>query len=194
MFAEQASDYTINRIPYRARYKVKFDGSQSELEATLLKFLKDLEAILLDQDEPIRENPIENRYELTAILNEDLEFSLLVYWPNDEQSPIDITFDLDSPDPVELPIDDVFLNPAKDVFPEIQLIYNFLTRPKITTQKAKNRPDLRKNYEWIKNHRHEYRGRWVALQHGELLADAASSRELVQQLNSTAQTLLTVVY
>ena len=43
MFAEQASDYTVNPIPYRARYKVEFDGSQSDLEATLLEFLEDLE-------------------------------------------------------------------------------------------------------------------------------------------------------
>lgn len=194
MFAEQLSDYTANQIPYRARYKAEFIGSQSELAVTLLECLEDLEAVLLDLNEPIRKNPIENRYELAAVLNEDLEFSLIAYWSDSEQSLSEVTFDLDSPEPIELPIDDVFLNPAKAYFPDIQLVYNFLTRPKVTTKRSEHRVDIRKNHEWIKDHYQEYKGRWVALQDGELLADAGSAEELLQQVTPTENTLLTTVY
>jgi hypothetical protein len=48
-------------LPYRVRYKVLFDGSQSELELLLLKFLSQLDAQYLDSDEdtsPFRWNPI----------------------------------------------------------------------------------------------------------------------------------------
>jgi hypothetical protein len=194
MFTQQPTDYTAAQIPYRARYKVSFEGSQSELKSILLSLLENLEANFIDDKEMIRRNPLENRYELEAVLNEDLEFSLLVYWSDDSQSPIEVTFDLDSPAPIEIQIDDQFLNPAQTHFPNVRLVYNFLDRPKVTVHKSENPLNVFKNQQWIKTHRQEYKGRWVALREGELLADANSANELLQKVSASDKTLLTVIY
>jgi hypothetical protein len=194
MFTQQPTDYIDVQIPYRARYKVSFEGSSEELKNTLLSLLEDLEANFIDNEEIIRLNPLEDRYELEAVLNEDLEFSLLIYWSNDTQKTIEVTFDLDSPAPIEIPIDDQFLNPAKIYFPNMRLIYNFLERPKVTIHKSENRLNVLKNQQWIKTHRQEYKGRWVALRDGELLADTNSVDELLQQISSPENTLLTVIF
>jgi hypothetical protein len=194
MFAQQPTDYIDGQIPYRARYKVSFEGSSEELKNVLLSLLEDLDANFIDDEEIIRLNPLEDRHELEAVLNEDLEFSLLVYWSNDTQRPIEVTFDLDSPAPIEIPIDDQFLNPAKTHFPNMRLIYNFLDRPKVTVHKSENRLNVLKNQQWIKTHRQEYKGRWVALRDGELLADTNSVDELLQQVSSPENTLLTVIF
>lgn len=194
MFTQQAPDQTISPIPYRVRYKASFEGVQNELETTILDCLENLDATLIDAEEPIRLNPTENRYELAAILNKDLEFSLLVYWANHGQIPIAVTFDLDSPVAIEIPVNDQFLNLVKPYFPTMRLVYNFLDRPKVTIKKSQNPQDTLKNHQWIKEHRQQYRGRWVALKAGELLADGASSHELLQRVKPTETTLLTVVY
>jgi hypothetical protein len=194
MFTQQPTDYIDVQIPYRARYKVSFEGSSEELKNTLLSLLEDLEANFIDNEEIIRLNPLEDRYELEAVLNEDLEFSLLIYWSNDTPKTIEVTFDLDSPAPIEIPIDDQFLNPAKIYFPNMRLIYNFLERPKVTIHKSENRLNVLKNQQWIKTHRQEYKGRWVALRDGELLADTNSVDELLQQISSPENTLLTVIF
>jgi hypothetical protein len=194
MLTQQTTDYTAAQIPYRARYKAFFEGSQEELRKILLNLLEDLEADFIDDEEIIRLNPLEDRYELEAVLNEDLEFSLLIYWSNNAQTPIEVTFDLDSPAPIEIPIDDQFLNPAKTHFPNMRLIYNFLDRPKVTVHKSENRLNVLKNQQWIKTHRQEYKGRWVALRDGELLADTNSVDELLQQVSSPENTLLTVIF
>jgi hypothetical protein len=194
MFAQQPTDYTDALIPYRARYKASFKGSSEELKNVLLSLLEDLESNFIDDEEIIRLNPLEDRYELEAVLNEDLEFSLLVYWSNDTQRPIEVTFDLDSPTHIEIPIDDQFLNPAKIHFPNMRLIYNFLDQPKVTVHKSENRLNVLKNQQWIKTHRQEYKGRWVALRDGELLADTNSVDELLQQVSSPENTLLTVIF
>jgi hypothetical protein len=194
MFTQQPTDYTAAQIPYRARYKVSFEGSQEELRKILLNLLENLDANFIDDKEIIRLNPLEDRHELEAVLSEDLEFSLLVYWSNDTQRPIEVTFDLDSPAPIEIPIDDQFLNPAKIYFPNMRLIYNFLERPKVTVHKSENRLNILKNQQWIKTHRQEYKGRWVALRDGELLADTNSVDELLQQVSSPENTLLTVIF
>jgi len=194
MFTQQIPDQTISQIPYRVRYKASFEGSQSELETAILDCLEKLDATLIDVEEPIRHNPIENRYELAAILNKDLEFSLLIYWANNGQIPISITFDLDSPVAIEIPVNDQFLNLAKPYFPTMKIVYSFLNRPKVIIRKSKNPQDTLKNHQWIKEHRQEYRGRWVSLKAGELLADGASSHELLQRVKPNETTLLTVVY
>ena len=194
MFAEPSSNYDSNPVPYRARYKANFAGTQEELAEVLLELLEELDAIAIDEEEPIRFNPSTECHELAAVLNPDLEFSLLIYWPNEGSTSFEVTFDLDSPNPIEISIGDVFLSPAKDYFPDIWQVYNFLTRPKVTTKKSEHRTDILKNQQWIKNHRQEYRGRWVALQDGELLADAGSAKELLQKITPTENTLLTAIY
>lgn len=194
MFSESSSSYDSNLVPYRARYKANFVGSQDELPEVLLELLEELDAILIDEEDLIRFNPSTERYELAAVLNADLEFSLLVYWSDANTTSIEVTFDLDSPSPIEISIDDVFLSPAQAYFPDIRQVYNFLTRPKVTTKKSEHRTDILKNQQWIKDHRQEYRGRWVALQDGELLADADSAKELLQKVAPTENTLLTAIY
>jgi hypothetical protein len=184
-------------LPYRARYKVLFDGSQSELKPSLLKFLSELNAQYLDSDEddsPFRWNPIEDRWELSAILQEDLELLLSIYWSSIDNSPVEITFDLDSPTPIEIPIEGLFFDPAKTFFPTIRLVYNFLHRSKITTTNPSKVSDFPANRQWLKEHRLQYRGKWVALQKGHLLAEAPSANELIQKLDSIQHVLLTAVY
>jgi hypothetical protein len=184
-------------LPYRARYKVLFDGSHSELKLILLKFLAALNVQYLDSDEEdshFRWNSIEERWELSAILQEDLELSLAIYWSSADRSSVDVTFDLDSPTPIEIPIDGLFFEPAQTVFPSIRLVYNFLHSSKITTTNPREISDFPANRQWLKEHRAKYRGKWVALQKGHLLAEAPSANELIQKLDSIQHVLLTAVY
>ncbi|MGH7845164.1 MAG: hypothetical protein ACREQW_08350 [Candidatus Binatia bacterium] len=46
-----------------------------------------------------------------------------------------------------------------------------------TTQKRDI--DRKQDYQWIRDHAEEYRGQWIALNNGQLLANAASLRELM---------------
>jgi hypothetical protein len=184
-------------LPYRARYKVLFDGSQSDLKPILLELGSELNVRYIDSDEdnsPFRWNPIEARWELLAILQEDLELSLSIYWPSADISPIDVTFDLDSPTPIEIPIDGLFFITAQTVFPTIRLVYNFLHKQKITATNPRRISDFPANRQWLKEHRLQYRGKWVALQEGHLLAEAPSANELLQKLDSIQHVLLTAVY
>lgn len=55
--------------------------------------------------------------------------------------------------------------------------------------------------KWLKDHRNEYRGKWVAISGSNLIASANSSRVLKQRLRqklardqSTHNILITVVY
>ena len=184
-------------LPYRARYKVLFNGSQTDLKPILLKFLSELNVQYLDSDEaysPFRWNPIEDRWELSAILQEYLELSLSIYWLSTDSSPVEVIFDLDSSTPIEIPIDGLFFAPAQAVFPTIRLVYNFLHRSKITITKTQEISDFPANRQWLNAHRLQYRGKWVALQEGHLLAEAPSANELIQKLDSIQHILLTAVY
>jgi hypothetical protein len=184
-------------LPYRARYKVLFDGSQSELKLILLKFLTQLHARYLDSDQqgsPFRWKQIESQCRLSAILSGDLKLSLSIYWSSIDISPVEVTFDLDSRTPIEIPIDELFFTPAQAVFPTIRLVYNFLHRSKITTAEPRETSDFPANRQWLKDHRLQYRGKWVALQKGHLLAEAPSANELIQKLDSIQHVLLTAVY
>lgn len=184
-------------LPYRARYKVLFSGTQSDLKPILLEFLSEINAQYLDSDEEeshFRWNPIEDRWELSATLQEDLELSLSIYWSLTDNSPVEVTFDLDSPTPIEIPIEGLFFEPAKTFFPTLQLVYNFIRRAKITTTKPREISDFPANRQWLKDHRLQYRGKWVALQEGHLLAEAPSANELIQKLDSIQHVLLTAVY
>jgi hypothetical protein len=186
-----------NRIPYRARYKTSFSGSQTDLRDRLVTLLDHLHATSLNQSDhnaTIRHNSLNDRYELAATLANDQEFSLLAYWPDTAQTEFDITFDLDSPIPIETNIDDRFLEPAQQYFPKIREVYNHLNSPKVTVHPAQSGDQILANNQWLKDHQAQYRGRWVALRNGHLMADAASVADLLQHIDSTENTLLTVVY
>ncbi len=184
-------------IPYRARYKTSFSGSQTDLRDRLITLLGHLHATSLDQsdhNDPIRHNPLSDRHELAATLATDREFALLAYWPDTAQTEFDITFDLDSPKPIETNIDDIFLHPAQQQFPTMHEVYNYLKAPKNTIRPAQSAAQVLANDQWLKHHQNQYRGRWVALRDGHLLAEAASAADLLKHIESTDNTLLTVVY
>jgi hypothetical protein len=52
-------------------------------------------------------------------------------------------------------------------------------------------PTLKANREWLKLHRSEYRGQWIGIRNGELLATATSLEELIERVGDTANVLLT---
>ncbi len=191
----QPSFNQLPEIPYRARYQANFDGSQALLEHLLEQLLDELDATYLDDlEDRVRFNPIERRYELEAVLNQEVEFSLLAYWSAEEQHSIKITIDLDSPISIEISIEGLFFNTAQQYLPNIQLIFNFLTKPKVISKRLPPRTDILANHEWIKEHRQQYQGRWVALRNGELLAEGESSDEVRQKVVRSKDTLLTVIY
>ncbi len=182
------------KIPYRARYKVLFEGTQQKLQDTLQALLEELDAVCVDKsNERIRFNPLTNHYEIQVVLNQDLEFVLNIYWLANTDLPISITFDLDSINPITIDIEQYFGKIAQNFFPSIKLIYNFLHEPKAVQKKSPSPTDIIQNQQWIKKYRTQYRGRWVALRDGQLLAEAKSVNELVKHLDSTQNVLLTLV-
>lgn len=183
-----------DRVPYRVRYKAIFNGDRSQLETILLNLLAEINARHLDIDQLVQLNSIDNRYELAATLQGNPNLSLLTYWSIDSNSPIEITFDLDSPIPINSQIDDLFFEPAKRSLPTIRLVYNFLNKPQVTVRKSNHHRDIIKNQQWLTDHHQEYHGRWVAIRSGELVADATSAKELLDRVDSTENTLLTAVY
>lgn len=50
--------------------------------------------------------------------------------------------------------------------------------PRVLREGLPARPELLADDEWLKEHAEEYRGQWVALRNGELVAAAATAREL----------------
>ena len=52
----------------------------------------------------------------------------------------------------------------------------------VTKISQKRDIDRTLDYQWIRDHAQDYRGQWVALDKGELLAAAASLRELLDHV------------
>ena len=52
-------------------------------------------------------------------------------------------------------------------------------------------PTLRANRQWLNAHRQEYRGQWIALRNGKLLANAPTLTDLEQKIGRTAGALVT---
>ncbi|MBD2182744.1 hypothetical protein [Aerosakkonema funiforme] len=79
---------------------------------------------------------------------------------------------------------------------EIQKYARILAPPKTTFHKLP--PDLyaRIHQDWVMQHRFDYRGRWVALREGKLIADAASADELIDRVGeeNMKSVFFTVVY
>ncbi len=74
---------------------------------------------------------------------------------------------------------------------ELQKYARVLALPTVVSKKVPSDPTRRANREWLKVHSGEYRGRWVAIRAGELLAAARSLGELREHLVSTEGVLLT---
>lgn len=75
--------------------------------------------------------------------------------------------------------------------PAIQKYARLFAPPRAQTKTLPPNPTLKANREWLKSHRSEYRGQWVAVRNGELLAAAVSLEELIGQVGDTANVLLT---
>jgi hypothetical protein len=65
--------------------------------------------------------------------------------------------------------------------PMIMRLRNMLALP-VTKTSEKRDVDRTLDYQWIRDHAKDYRGQWVALDNGELLAAAASLRELLDRV------------
>jgi hypothetical protein len=76
---------------------------------------------------------------------------------------------------------------------EILKYAHILAPPKVTVEKRLPDRDPEVNQDWIKQNRTQYRGQWVALRNGQLLASASSIDRLVEQLSDKKGVFLTRV-
>ena len=81
---------------------------------------------------------------------------------------------------------------------EIKKFADVLAPPNITVSSSttEQRKMLEVNREWLRQHRIDYRNRWIALRYGRLLADASSFDELIDRIGREKMNgvFLTVVY
>ncbi len=71
---------------------------------------------------------------------------------------------------------------------ELQKMAYILAPPKVTVSNRPPDPSIKGNMAWLKEHWDEYRGKWVALRSGELLAVADSLDGLVEQVGEIKNT------
>lgn len=57
-----------------------------------------------------------------------------------------------------------------------------VVKPPKSFTKATSAKGVRKNLEWLKNHKHEYPGQWITLNEGTFLAAHTSFLELYKQM------------
>lgn len=77
---------------------------------------------------------------------------------------------------------------------ELQKMARILAPPRVVSTDAPPSPSLRANQDWLRAHVNEYRGQWVALLDGSLVAVAPSARELKGRLDSTEGLMVTRVF
>jgi hypothetical protein len=79
---------------------------------------------------------------------------------------------------------------------ELQKYEYILAPPKVKTVPRDPNQDVQADIDWIKNNRAEYRGCWVALKNGELLASGKDHDEIVEQIGEIKNTgiMITVIY
>ncbi len=79
---------------------------------------------------------------------------------------------------------------------ELQKFSRVLASPKVIDTHLPPDPNAQADIEWIKAHREKYRGQWVALHGGQLLAVAPTISELVKVIGNPKGTgiLVTRVY
>ena len=76
---------------------------------------------------------------------------------------------------------------------ELAKMARILAPPRVVNANLPPDPSARANLEWMRVHAAEYRGRWVALKKGVLLASAPTARQLRDQLPATDGLFLTRV-
>jgi hypothetical protein len=77
---------------------------------------------------------------------------------------------------------------------ELEKMARVLAPPRVVRTDIPPVPSLRANQEWLRVHGDEYRGQWVALRDGVLMAAAATARQLRAYLESTGNVLITKVF
>lgn len=79
---------------------------------------------------------------------------------------------------------------------ELQKYAYILAPPKVTVVPRDPSRDVRADREWLKQNRAEYRGRWVAIKNGQLLAVGNSYDEVRAQVGPVKNTgiLITKIY
>jgi hypothetical protein len=77
--------------------------------------------------------------------------------------------------------------------PELQKMGRVLAPPRVVRTGLPPVPSLSLNHDWLRTHRDEYRGQWVALKDGILLQTTATARQLWANLKSTPGVLITKV-
>jgi hypothetical protein len=103
------------------RYLTVLDKSQTTLEYLLFQFLDELSAVY----EEVRLNPLNDRKELEAAINQNFEFLLNVQWRANTTPPILMIFDIQMETSVEpYRLHQVFAEPAEAYFPPLILVYN----------------------------------------------------------------------
>ena len=76
---------------------------------------------------------------------------------------------------------------------ELQKMARILAPPRVVRRHLPPDPSMRANQAWLVEHTAEYRGRWVALEQGNLVATAPTVAELRPHLNSMTGVLITKV-
>ena len=79
---------------------------------------------------------------------------------------------------------------------ELKKYAHILAPPKVTSVDRGGHPEVRANREWMKENRARYRGQWVAIKNGQLLATGNSHDEVIAQVGPIKNTgiLVTKVY
>jgi len=79
---------------------------------------------------------------------------------------------------------------------ELQKYADILAPAKVTAVPRDPNRDVQGNRNWMKQNRVKYRGRWVALKNGHLLASGNSRDEVIAQVGAVKNTgiLVTSVY
>lgn len=71
---------------------------------------------------------------------------------------------------------------------ELKKMAHILAPPKATVSKGPPDPWVKGNMIWLKAHWDEYKGQWVALRGGQLLATADSFDEIIEQVGEVRNT------
>ena len=77
---------------------------------------------------------------------------------------------------------------------ELEQMARILAPPRVVRTDLPSVPSLRANQAWLQAHADEYRGQWVALRDGVLLARADTARQVRASLESTEGVLITRVF
>lgn len=75
---------------------------------------------------------------------------------------------------------------------ELANMARILAPPKVLSKGSAN-PSRHLDQEWLRQHAHEYRGQWLAIKDGKLLAAASTARELKSLIADTKGMLVTRV-